>query len=358
VRDDTPFCVQRHISILRPSREIDSAFLALVLSSSVVFSQATSFATGTAQLTVPLSGLRRIRIPLPPREEQGRIVTVIEEHFSRVDAGAVAVDAVRRSLGRMRSSLLASILRDPSGADWPTVELGDVLVRGRYGTSTKCSYGASGLPVLRIPNIQSGTVSLSDLKRAVNTGVDLTRTLAAPGDVLVIRTNGSRSLIGRAAVVPPLPYPTAFASYLIQLRVAPDALDPAYLVATLSSPRLRAAIEKVAATTAGQYNINLDKLRSIRIPLPPLAAQVDLMAATERRLSLIHGMDDELVRVSAMAARLRSSILAAAFAGELVAQEHGDEHASVLLERIAHERSGSYGHIYKPKVTLRKKATA
>jgi type I restriction enzyme S subunit len=173
----------------------------------------------------------------------------------------------------------------------------------------------------------------------------------------MIRTNGSRSLIGRAAVVPALPHPTAFASYLIQLRVDSDTLNPAYLVAALSSPRLRAAIERVAATTAGQYNINLEKLRSIRIPLPPLAEQAGLMAETERWLSTIHAMDSELMRVSTMAVRLRSSILAAAFAGELVAQDHGDEPASVLLERIGRERSGSNDHGRKDDATHRKKAT-
>lgn len=66
VKHDTPFCVQRHIGILRPSLKVSSAYLALALSSPAVFEQATQYATGTAQLTVPLSGLRRIRIPLSP----------------------------------------------------------------------------------------------------------------------------------------------------------------------------------------------------------------------------------------------------------------------------------------------------
>ena len=42
------------------------------------------------------------------------------------------------------------------------------------------------------------------------------------GDILIIRTNGSRSLIGRAAVAESLPYPVAFASYLIQLKLDPE----------------------------------------------------------------------------------------------------------------------------------------
>ena len=358
-RGEIENCVhQNHLIRVRPTIAIDPNYLTYYWNASRTTEYLRSVASSTSGLYVLTAAkVRGVRLPLPPLKEQGRIVAAIEEQFSRVDAGAAAVDAAQWNLGRLRSSVLASILFDPSGADWATVELGEVLVGGRYGTSTKCSYDAPGLPVLRIPNIQSRTISLRDLKRAVDPAVDLTRALTAPGDVLMIRTNGSRSLIGRAAVVPALPHPTAFASYLIQLRVDSDTLNPAYLVAALSSPRLRAAIERVAATTAGQYNINLEKLRSIRIPLPPLAEQAGLMAETERWLSTIHAMDSELMRVSTMAVRLRSSILAAAFAGELVAQDHGDEPASVLLERIGRERSGSNDHGRKDDATHRKKAT-
>ena len=358
-RGEIENCVhQNHLIRVRPTIAIDPNYLTYYWNASRTTEYLRSVASSTSGLYVLTAAkVRGVRLPLPPLKEQGRIVAAIEEQFSRVDAGAAAVDAAQWNLGRLRSSVLASILFDPSGADWATVELGEVLVGGRYGTSTKCSYDAPGLPVLRIPNIQSRTISLRDLKQAVDPAVDLTRALTAPGDVLMIRTNGSRSLIGRAAVVPALPHPTAFASYLIQLRVDSDTLNPAYLVAALSSPRLRAAIERVAATTAGQYNINLEKLRSIRIPLPPLAEQAGLMAETERWLSTIHAMDSELMRVSTMAVRLRSSILAAAFAGELVAQDHGDEPASVLLERIGRERSGSNDHGRKDDATHRKKAT-
>jgi type I restriction enzyme S subunit len=48
VRDDQPFCVQRHIGILRPSKLTDVGFLACVLESKLVFDQATDCATGIA----------------------------------------------------------------------------------------------------------------------------------------------------------------------------------------------------------------------------------------------------------------------------------------------------------------------
>jgi type I restriction enzyme S subunit len=356
--DDLVYC-DHFIRMRIANNLVAPRFLATLGSSSIVRRQIEQSLVSTAgQNTINQGRLRSVVIPLPPRAEQERIIAAIDKQFSRLDAGAAAVDGAQRSLQQMRFSVLTSILRDPRGADWPNVSLDDVLLRGRYGTSTKCSYEGPGLPVLRIPNIQSGTVSFSDLKRAENPDVDLTSTLAAAGDVLVIRTNGSRSLIGRAAVMPPLPYPVAFASYLIQLRVDPSALDPAYLVAALSSPRLRASLEGVASTSAGQYNINLDKLRSIRVPLPPLSAQVDLVAETDQRLSIVMGLEDALMRVSTRAARLRSSILAAAFAGELTDQDQRDEPASVFLEQIARGRSQSNDRRRKLNVTHQEEALA
>jgi type I restriction enzyme S subunit len=85
VRDSHPFCVQRHIGILRPSRHIELQYLAHALASELVFRQAALVATGIAQKTVPLSGLRKIVIPLPPLAEQKRIVAKVDELMALCD---------------------------------------------------------------------------------------------------------------------------------------------------------------------------------------------------------------------------------------------------------------------------------
>jgi type I restriction enzyme M protein len=85
VDGDRPFCVQRHIGILRPSTHVDVRFLCRVMESRVVFDQATACATGIAQKTVPLSGLRKIWLPLPPFAEQRRIVAKVDELISLCD---------------------------------------------------------------------------------------------------------------------------------------------------------------------------------------------------------------------------------------------------------------------------------
>ena len=85
VDTETAFCVQRHIAIMKLSKWIDKRFLKYSLESSSVFTQATACATGIAQKTVPLSGLRKIVISLPPLEEQKRIVAKVDQLIALCD---------------------------------------------------------------------------------------------------------------------------------------------------------------------------------------------------------------------------------------------------------------------------------
>jgi type I restriction enzyme, S subunit len=106
VGTDQPFCVQRHIAILRPAPETDVRYLRHALATSTSFAQAAAIATGTAQKTVPLRGLRRLTIPLAPSQQQQEIVAAIESHFSRLDAATATLERVQRNLERYRASVL------------------------------------------------------------------------------------------------------------------------------------------------------------------------------------------------------------------------------------------------------------
>lgn len=68
------FCVQRHIAILKPDSHIFSDYIFQGLRSNHFYRQAADVATGTAQKTVSLGGLRNIKFPLPPLAEQTQIV--------------------------------------------------------------------------------------------------------------------------------------------------------------------------------------------------------------------------------------------------------------------------------------------
>jgi type I restriction enzyme S subunit len=106
VADDRPFCVQRHIGILRPSDVMTPAYLAAAMSSQVAFAQARDCATGTAQMTVPLGGLRRMVIPVPPVEVQGEILAALD----RIDTSARSVDQALGTVLKRGMALRASVL--------------------------------------------------------------------------------------------------------------------------------------------------------------------------------------------------------------------------------------------------------
>lgn len=78
------FCFQRHIALLRPSSSINGKFLSWALSSASVRKQAERAAVGAAQKTVSLKSLRQFEIPLPPLEEQRRIVAEIEGYQQEI----------------------------------------------------------------------------------------------------------------------------------------------------------------------------------------------------------------------------------------------------------------------------------
>ncbi len=87
VNIDEPFCFQRHIAIIKPDQSrIIPAYLTWALSSSDVFDQATKVATGSAQLTVPLRGIRNLKFALPSLNEQQRVVAYLDNLKSKVDS--------------------------------------------------------------------------------------------------------------------------------------------------------------------------------------------------------------------------------------------------------------------------------
>lgn len=110
IDSDVEFCVQRHIGILKPSRLVTTRYLLHLYASSLVFNQATHFATGIAQKTVPLSGLRRILLPLPPLAEQHRIAAKVDQLMTLCDELEVRQQRSHTKLTRLNNSALDRLL--------------------------------------------------------------------------------------------------------------------------------------------------------------------------------------------------------------------------------------------------------
>lgn len=342
VKDNTSFCVQRHIGILRPSPSISPAFLALVLSSRAVFNQATQYATGTAQLTVPLSGLRRIRIPLPPLSEQDKIVAAIEEHFSRLDAGVAALRRALKKLARMRSAAFTLIIAD-SVDKWRTLgEIAEVVGGVTKDAKRQSDPAFVEVPYLRVANVQRGYLDLASVTtiRVPNSTVRKLR--LERGDIL-FNEGGDRDKLGRGWIWEGQIEECIHQNHVFRARLLTDRFEPKF-VSMHGNTFGQIWFEKMGKQTTNLASLSLTTLKSFPIPDLPVERQREIIAEVERQLTVLDSLqsatDQALIRSNA----LRSSILAAAFSGQLVPQDPCEEPASVLLERIAAEQGEANGH--------------
>ncbi len=137
---------------------VDSRFLALQMHSTRVRSYLEPrIRTSAGPPGISGSDVKSIPLRVPPLDEQQRIVAVLEDHLSRLDAAEGYLSAVDKRLDK---------LRQPRVAGASSALLGELLLSARYGTSTKCDYRTTGVPVVRIPNVAAGRLRLDDLKRA------------------------------------------------------------------------------------------------------------------------------------------------------------------------------------------------
>ena len=221
---------------------------------------------------------------------------------------------------------------------WSYLRLGLVIDEPSYGTSKKCDYDYEGTGVLRIPNIIDGVVDVSDLKGASFEGDEKRAYTLNNGDVLVIRSNGSISIVGRCALISKAEEKYLFAGYLIRLRRNPALLLPDYLAVLLSSHLLRTQIEYKAKSTSGVNNINSGEIQSLIVPLCSPSEQEVVVGRLSTCLSAIDVVAADIASQLLKANALRQSVLKKAFSGQLVGQDPTDEPASILLDRIRTER--------------------
>ena len=178
---------------------------------------------------------------------------------------------------------------------WAVLPLSSLVWDSNYGTSNKCDASGNGQPVLRIPNISNGTVRLDDLKRAIDLMELAEDEEVKPGDLLIVRTNGSQSLIGRGAVVSSeFDKPTYFASYLIRFRLCQPERLSRWISTIWHSPFIRSHALRESATTAGQYNLSQSKLARFPIPLPPETEMAKIVAKVDELMVLCDRLEEQV----------------------------------------------------------------
>jgi len=155
--------------------------------------------------------------------------------------------------------------------------LGSILKDTSYGCSKRANNERSGIPIFRIPNILRDELDLDDLQWINLPENEVNRYQVKDGDILVVRTNGNPTYVGRCVVARGHPKPSVFASYLIRLRVDQTQVIPEFLVALLNSPSIRRILQGDVRSSAGNFNINTNGIKRQKIPLPSLDEQTQFV---------------------------------------------------------------------------------
>jgi type I restriction enzyme S subunit len=255
------------------------------------------------------------KIPLPPLEEQRRIVARIEALATKIEeARHLRIKSIE-SAKSISDSAISEIISSRSEKTWENQVLGDLIVDACYGTSEKTHDYKVGIPILRMGNIQEGHLVFHDLKYLNFEEGIKEKLLLKPGDLLVNRTN-SAELVGKCAVfMGEGDY--GFASYLIRLRLNPDKAHPEFFAWYINSWIGRSYMFNERKQTTGQANINLKKLCSMPVSYPSLDGQVSIA----KYLNNLKSKIDEILKAQRKSLRevdfLLQSIVNKAFKGEL-----------------------------------------
>ncbi|MBU3916765.1 restriction endonuclease subunit S [bacterium] len=105
------FCVQRHVAILKSVNSTPRNYLVLLLKSKYAFHYATNIATGIAQKTVPLTGLRKMPIAIPPESEIKRIVTKANQLMTLCDLFKTRITDVQITKMHLTNAIVDQVVR-------------------------------------------------------------------------------------------------------------------------------------------------------------------------------------------------------------------------------------------------------
>lgn len=314
----TAFCV------LRPDlRQVDPDYLFFIASSDSFAASVAELETGASYPAVREADVLSRAIPLPPLAEQRKIAATLNIMRRAITAHEKVIEiAADTKRGAMRE-LFAHGLRGeeqkhteigPIPKSWGMVLFSAIRESLQYGTSTRCSTESAAYPVLRIPNIEAGTINPADLKYCNLSADEARKYILQNGDLLFIRTNGVVERLGSCAVYSGFPETALFASYLIRARLRKCA-DPEFVAYFYGSERGTALVAGRATPAAdGRYNLNTGAIDALPLPLPPsLGEQRSIVA-------ILKALDSKILlhqRKRALLTKLSKSLLSKLLTGDV-----------------------------------------
>jgi len=274
------------------------------------------------QRRVPTPFLAGQLIPVPPLYEQCRIVARLEEALSEIDKGVESLKTAQQLLRVYRQAILKNALEGAltarwrshrSAAPWKETTLGDQLSYLTSGSRGWAKYYATeGDIFIRAQNLKHDELDLNDTAYvALPESSEGSRTRVRVGDLLITITGAN---VTKAALVK-ADFGRAYVNQHVALARPGQGVNPEYLYWFLVAEAAGRRQLTAAAYGAGKPGLNLDNIRSVRMSLPPLDEQTEIVTYINSLVSIADSVRLQIEAEFGRSKVLREAILNRAFLG-------------------------------------------
>jgi len=320
-----PLAFSNHMTRLRfPANRVDPHFMAHQLQYLWAVGYFKEICSNHVnQASVATKRLGAVEVVLPPLDVQQRIVAILEDHLSRLDAGCIALSTLITRSSAWKRSLLMALLattEQPSAAAERSpvhrvTALGEVadVINGDRGKNypSRDAYVNKGIPFVNAGHLTDGRVSLEAMNYiSEDCFALLSNGKLQAGDLLFCL----RGSLGKVAVVDNIDK-GAIASSLAIVRPK-NGVSSQYLLLYLQSDLAAAEIRRYDNGTA-QPNLSAADLRKFRVPVPAVEEQARIVSAFATSSDNCSRAVDQCHHALRLADSLRRSLLTAAFSGQL-----------------------------------------
>lgn len=231
--------------------------------------------------TLNKATLSEIEVEICSIEKQRQIVNILDKIMSAVDGRKQELQL----LDELIKARFVEMFGDPVANDkgWKMKPLLDM---GKCKNGMNFHYDDSGVEISCL-----GVGDFKDLSVIDNTKklsiVSLNEMpseeyLLKDGDIVFVRSNGNKDLVGRSLAIYPGKLPTTFSGFCIRYRIHDDEITVPYLLRVLKMESMR---KKMAGRGANIQNLNQQILGTLVIPVPPIELQnqfVDFVRAIDK----------------------------------------------------------------------------
>lgn len=305
-------CIGRGLAAIRPDKKVGLRYLLYFFR--YYETQLQRSGTGTTFKAITQNVIKNIEVPVPSIDEQERIVSKIEELFSKLDASVAELQTAKEKLKVYRQAVLKAVFKDVTQKG--LVEISEIVedIRiGPFGTMLhKADYIYGGIPVINPQHIKNLSVTPSEkVTVSQEKSTELASYQLKENDVIM----GRRGEMGRVAAISKAEAGWICGTGSIFFRLKPE-YDAVFYSQILSSLDTVHYLEDHATGTT-MKNLNEDIVKHIPVPKITKQMQKEMVSKSEEKTSMCDSIEQTIDTSLQQAEALRQSILKQAFEGRL-----------------------------------------